>query len=60
MHGKPLPRWLGIALMLVIATTFGSNHIAARLAFDHGVNVTTAVAARSAVTALAVLPLLLA
>lgn len=47
MHGKPFPRWLGIAILLVIATTFGSNHIAARVAFDHGVNVTTAVAARS-------------
>lgn len=34
-------------MLLVIATTFGSNHIAARIAFDHGVNVTTAVAARS-------------
>jgi drug/metabolite transporter (DMT)-like permease len=60
LHDKPLPRWLGIALMLVIAIVFGSNHIAARLAFDHGVNVTSAVAARSAVTALAVLLLLLA
>ena len=47
MHGKPFPRWLGIAILLVIATTFGGNHIAARVAFDHGVNVTTAVAARS-------------
>jgi len=60
LHDKPLSRWLGIALMLVIAVVFGSNHVAARLAFDHGVNVTTAVAARSAVTALAVLPLLFA
>jgi hypothetical protein len=42
----PLPRWLGVALLLVVATTFGSNHIAARIAFDHGVNVVTAVAAR--------------
>ena len=47
MHGKPFPRWLSIAILLAIATTFGSNHIAARIAFDHGVNVTTAVAARS-------------
>ena len=58
MHDTPLPRWLGIALMLIVATAFGSNHVTARLAFDHGVNVTTAVAARSVVTALAVLPLL--
>ena len=47
MQGKPIPRWLCIAILMVIATTFGGNHIAARIAFDHGVNVTTAVAARS-------------
>ncbi len=46
--------------MLVVATIFGSNHIAARIAFDHGVDVTTAVAVRSGITALAVLALLLA
>ena len=44
--------------MLVIATVFGSNHVAARLAFEHGANVTTAVAFRSAGTALFVLALL--
>ena len=44
--------------MLVIATVFGSNHVAARLAFEHGANVTTAVAFRSAGTALLVLALL--
>jgi len=38
---------------------FGSNHVAARIAFDHGTNVTTAVAFRSAGTALIVLLLLL-
>jgi len=45
--------------MLVIAVIFGSNHIAARVAFDHGTNVTTAVAFRSGGTALFVLALLL-
>jgi len=54
-----IPRWAGIALLLVIAAVFGSNHIAARIAFDHGTNVTTAVAVRSAGTALFVLLLLL-
>lgn len=58
MSGQPIPRWLGIALLLVIATVFGSNHVAARLAFEHGANVTTAVACRSAGTALFVLALL--
>jgi drug/metabolite transporter (DMT)-like permease len=47
LHGKPFPRWLSVSILLAIATVFGSNHIAARIAFDHGVNVTTAVAARS-------------
>ncbi len=54
-----IPRWAGIALLLAIAAVFGSNHIAARIAFDHGTNVTTAVAVRSTGTALIVLLLLL-
>jgi drug/metabolite transporter (DMT)-like permease len=53
-----IPRWAGVALMLLIATVFGSNHVAARVAFDHGTNVTTAVAFRSAGTALFVFFLL--
>ena len=60
MPGTSLSRGAGIALMLVIAVVFGSNHIAARFAFDHGANVTTAVAVRSAGTVLFVLVLLLA
>jgi len=55
---QPIPRWTGIVLLLVIATTFGANHVAARLAFEHGANVTTAVAFRSAGTALVLLALL--
>ena len=43
---------LGIAVLLVIATLFGSNHVAARLAIDHGTSVAGAVAVRSACTAL--------
>lgn len=58
MHGKPFPGWVGIALLLVIGTIFGSNHIAARVAFDHGTNVTTAVVVRSAGTVLFVWALL--
>jgi drug/metabolite transporter (DMT)-like permease len=49
----PIPRGIGIAVLLVIAITFGSNHIAARVAFDHGASVATAVAFRAAGTALA-------
>ena len=59
MAEQPIPRWAAIALLLAIATIFGGNHIAARVAFDHGSNVTTAVAIRSTGTALFVLVLLL-
>lgn len=52
MNEKPLSRWMGIVLLMLIATTFGSNHIAARIAFDHGASVTTAVTVRSVFTAL--------
>ena len=53
-----ISRALGIAVLLLIALVFGSNHVAARLAFDHGVSVPTAVAFRSVATALFVLVLL--
>jgi drug/metabolite transporter (DMT)-like permease len=59
LHNTPLNRWLGIAIMLVISCVMGANHIAARIAFDHGVTVTTAVTIRAGGTALAVLVLLL-
>jgi drug/metabolite transporter (DMT)-like permease len=46
------------ATLLLIAFMMGANHVAARLAFNHGVDVATAVAVRSSVTALAVAALL--
>ncbi len=49
---------LGIAALVVIATLFGANHVAARFAIDHGASVAGAVATRSACTALALLVLL--
>lgn len=49
----PLPRWAGVAALLAIATIFGSNHIAARISFDHGTSVAAAVAFRATGTALA-------
>ncbi len=39
------------ATLLLIAFMMGSNHVAARVAFDHGVDVATAVGFRSTVTA---------
>ena len=58
MTGAAIPRWVGVVALLTIATAFGGNHIAARIAFDHGVNVPTAVVVRSACTALFVLGLM--
>jgi len=55
---QPISRPVGIALLLVIATAFGANHVAARVAFEHGASVTTAVAVRSLGTVLFVLALL--
>lgn len=46
------------ATLLLVAFMMGANHVAARLAFDHGVDVATAVAFRSGITALAVMLLL--
>jgi drug/metabolite transporter (DMT)-like permease len=47
------------ATLLLIALLMGANHVAARVAFDHGVDVTTAVAVRSVATALVVGTLIL-
>jgi len=47
-------------MLLVIAVAFSLNHIAARVAFDHGASVATGVVFRSGGTALALLALLLA
>ena len=57
---RALSRGTGMAILGAIACTFASNHVAARLAFDHGVSVAAAVTARSISTALVVLLLVLA
>jgi len=44
----------GFLTLLLIACMMGANHVAARVAFDHGMDVATAVTVRSAVTAVAV------
>ncbi|MBX3605155.1 MAG: DMT family transporter [Piscinibacter sp.] len=46
------------ATLLLIALMMGSNHVAARIAFDHGTDVATAVVFRSGVTALVLAVLL--
>jgi drug/metabolite transporter (DMT)-like permease len=47
------------ATLLLIAFVMGANHVAARVAFNDGVDVATAVSVRSAVTALVVALLLM-
>lgn len=48
------------ATLLLIALMMGANHVAARIAFDHGVDVATAVAVRSGTTALVLLAIVMA
>ena len=46
------------ATLLLIALMMGANHVAARIAFNHGVDVATAVVFRSAVTATVIITIL--
>jgi drug/metabolite transporter (DMT)-like permease len=48
------------ATLLLIALMMGANHVAARIAFNHGVDVATAVVFRSAITALVIVVILAA
>ena len=48
------------ATLLLIALMMGANHVAARIAFNNGVDVATAVVVRSAVTAAVIVVILLA
>jgi drug/metabolite transporter (DMT)-like permease len=57
MEAKLSPR-LGIVIMIGIAILFGANHVAARMAFDAGASVATAVLIRATGTALFLLVLL--
>jgi len=49
---------IGIPLLMFLATMFAGNHIAARVAFDHGTSIAAAVMVRSGVTALVIVALL--
>ena len=44
----------GFASLLLVALLMAANHVAARLAFDSGLDIATAVAVRSGSTALVV------
>jgi drug/metabolite transporter (DMT)-like permease len=52
MTTSPLPRSSAAVILLLLGVVFGANHVAARIAFDHGVGITTAVLMRSGLTAL--------
>ena len=58
-HAAPALSAAAFATLLLIALMMGANHVAARLAFNHGVDVATAVTFRSSITALVVGALLL-
>lgn len=56
--GEPMPTTSltpqAFVTLLLLASMFGANHVAARVALDHGLDVATAVAVRSLATALVV------
>ncbi len=52
MTTPPLSRRSAAVILLLLGVVFGANHVAARIAFDHGVGITTAVLMRSGLTAL--------
>jgi len=49
---------VAIPLLMFLSSVFAANHVAARVAFDHGASVAAAVTVRSGVTALAIVALL--
>jgi drug/metabolite transporter (DMT)-like permease len=63
MSGAPPVKALtgaAFATLLLIALMMGANHVAARIAFNHGADVATAVVFRSTVTALVVIAIIVA
>ena len=57
MDGKLSPG-LGVVVLLGVASAFASNHLCARIAFDHGGSVATAVSVRATFTALVLVALM--
>jgi drug/metabolite transporter (DMT)-like permease len=55
MKTTPFSRPHAIMLLLALGVCFGANHVAARVAFDNGVGITTAILMRSGLTALVLL-----
>ena len=57
MEGKLSPG-VGVLILLGVASAFASSHLCARIAFDHGTSVTTAVSVRATFTSLLLLVLM--
>jgi drug/metabolite transporter (DMT)-like permease len=57
MDGKLSPG-VGVLILLGVASCFASNHLCARIAFDHGTSVTTGVSVRATFTSLLLLALM--
>jgi len=53
-----LPLRVGIVILMAAAVSFASNHVAARIAFDHGASIASGVLARASGTALLLLVLM--
>ncbi len=51
MDARLSPR-LGVLVLLGVASCFASNHLCARIAFDHGASVVTGVSVRATFTTL--------
>src|SRR4051812_35498257 len=60
LPGKRALSGAAFATLLLIALMMGANHIAARIAFNNGADVATAVVFRSTVTALVIIAILAA
>jgi drug/metabolite transporter (DMT)-like permease len=52
---EKLPLRVGIVILMAAAVSFASNHVAARIAFDHGASVAAGVLSRASGTALLLL-----
>jgi len=59
MPAITFPRHLAVLILLSVACTFAGNHIAARIAFDHGTGLLLAILCRSGGTLLALTTLVL-
>lgn len=58
-HSTPLPRHIAIAIILCLGSAFAANHVAARITFDAGTGLLTAILFRASMSFLALFTFLL-